>query len=201
MDAVGVLLFYFLVYSGIATIIIFIFMLILAMVKADKSKVKSAFKVLAFYISVVLIIIIGDMLQRWHFNKIPALEVNEGQMTVLNSGTTSIGSYATYDFSKDGIIEETDAPEYRYGLRIKFGFTFTARKEGMLYLLVIESEYGNFAYADVYEVIVDENKNITIKDKEHIEHLNFAELIDYLADKYGFSKDALTEKYKKYLPN
>lgn len=201
MDGVGLLIFYFLVYSGVITIIIFIFMLIWAMVKADKSKVKTAFKVLAFYVAVVLLIILGNMLQRWHFNKIPALEVNEGQMTVLNSGTTSIGSHATYDFSKDGIIEETDAPKYSYGLSIKFGFTFTARKEGMLYLLIIEREHGSFAYADVYEVIVDENKNITVKDKEHIEHLKFVELIDYVADKYGFSKDTLTEKYKKYLPD
>lgn len=120
---------------------------------------------------------------------------------VLNSGTGSMGSGAVYVCSEEGIIEEIDTPLYRYYMSKKFGFTFEARAEGDVYVAVIESDCGDWSYADIYEVKVGQDGLLSAEKVEHVDPILMEEFLEYLMEEYGFSRGGVEEEFGYYLEN
>ena len=112
---------------------------------------------------------------------------------VLNSGTGSMGSGAVYVCSGEGIIEEIDTPHYRYYMSKKFGFTFEAGAEGDVYVAVIESDCGDWSYADIYEVKVERDGLLSAEKVEHVDPILMEEFLEYLMEEYGFSREIVEE--------
>ena len=112
---------------GRLTLGIFLIMMLVAIIKKSKALAKKACVVVLAYVSVLVIFFMLDGIRAMRFDFIPQLTVDGNQMTVLNSGTGSMGSRAVYVCSEKGIIEEIDTPSYRYYMSMKFGFTFEAR--------------------------------------------------------------------------
>ncbi|MCM1121387.1 MAG: hypothetical protein NC416_02270 [Eubacterium sp.] len=198
-----VLLFFFIVGAFSVTAVgIFLIMLLVAIVKKSKTLAKMAVAVLIMYGLVMAVIFSVETFRGWRFDRIPQLEVDGNQMTIINSGTGSMGSRAIYACSKEGILREIATPYYHHGF-IKFGFTFEAKAAGDLYVVVVEDDCADLSYADIYKVQVNQDATIAAEKVEHIDKVvvqnSIEEFVEHLVAVYGFSKEALEEKYEPYL--
>lgn len=91
------------------------------------------------------------------------------RLRIIYSGTTSKGSFATYEMKSQGIIEEIKEIEHDSILspmNIKFGWDFKAIKPGKCHLLV--STYDGMCLSNVYDytIVVDDKLHIQYKMKE-----------------------------------
>ncbi len=154
MNGNALLVYIIFVLLGMFALCVFLIMMLIAIVKKSKLLAKKACVVVLAYVSLLVIFFMLDGIRAMRFDFIPQLAVDGNQMTVLNSGTGSMGSRAVYVCSREGIIEEIATPSYRYYMSKKSGFTFEARAEGEVYVAVIESDCGDWSYADIYEVNV-----------------------------------------------
>lgn len=182
-----------------AIIVLIIFGKLLKKSAENKGLKKLAFAILSIYlVSVSLIIIIPAK----RYNGIPNLAVEERQFTVINEGTGSMGSYATYACSKEGTIKEINQPCYTHYMKKKFGYTFEAVAAGELYLAVLEHDCDDLAYADIYAVKVEHDLSLEVTHVEKIlinTTMTVQKFISYISGQYGFSKKLLEEKYELYL--
>ena len=112
-----------------------------------------------------------------------------------------MGSRAVYVCSEEGIIEEIDTPSYWYYMSKKFGFTFEARTEGEVYIAVIESDCGDWSYADIYEAKVGQDGLLSAEKVEHVDPILMEEFLEYLMEGYGFSRGGVEEEFGYYLKN
>lgn len=184
---------------GRLTLGVFLIMMLVAIIKKSKALAKKACVVVLAYVSVLVIFFMLDGIRAMRFDFIPQLTVDGNQMTVLNSGTGSMGSQAVYVCSEKGIIEEIDTPSYRYYMSMKFGFTFEARTAGEVYVAVIESDCGDWSYADIYEVKVGQDGSLSAENVEHADPISMEEFLEYLMEEYGFSREGVEEKFGYYL--
>jgi len=197
MNGAGILMFFFISFTAIVTLISFITLLI-------KSKNNRKYKKIAWIMFISYIVFIAAILAVPNilFRNIKKLEVKDNTVTILNSGTGSMGSNATYDYSAEGIIKEISQPRYNYYMDEKFGYTFESISPGEINLLVIEIDCGNIAYADVYRVEVCDDLSLEVCHVENIvvySKMTNHEFLDYVSEKYDFSKSGLEEKYHVYL--
>lgn len=195
------LVYFIFVFLGMFALGVFLIMMLIAIVKKSKSLAQKACVVVLAYVSLLVIFFILDGIRAMRFDFIPQLAVDGNQMTVLNSGTGSMGSRAVYVCSKEGIIEEVDTPSYRYYMSMKFGFTFEARTEGEVYVAVIESDCGDWSYADIYDVKVGQDGSLSAEKAEHVDPILMEEFLEYLMEEYGFSREIVEEEFGYYLKN
>lgn len=177
----------------------FLIMMLIAIVKKSKLLAKKACVVVLAYVSLLVIFFMLDRIRAMRFDFIPQLAVDGNHMTVLNSGTGSMGSRAVYVCSEEGIIEEIATPSYRYYMNKKFGFTFKARAEGEVYVVVIESDCGDWSYADIYEVNVRQDGLLSAEKAEHVDPILMEEFLEYLMEEYGFTREGVEEEFGYYL--
>ncbi len=199
MNGNALLVYIIFVFWGIFSLGVFLIMMLIAIVKKSKLLAKKACVVVLAYVSLLVIFFMLDGIRATRFNFIPQLAVDGNQMTVLNSGTGSMGSRAVYVCSEEGIIEEIDTPSYRYYMSKKFGFTFEARAEGEVYVAVIESDCGDWSYADIYEVNVRQDGSLSAEKAEHVDPILMEEFLEYLMEEYGFTREGVKEKFGYYL--
>lgn len=83
---------------------VFLIMMLIAIVKKSKSLAKKACVVVLVYVSVLIIFFILDGIWAMRFDFMPQLAVHGNQVTVLNSGTGSMGSQAVYVCFEDGSL-------------------------------------------------------------------------------------------------
>lgn len=201
MNGSALLVYIIFVLLGMFALGVFLIMMLVAIIKKSKSLAKKACVVVLAYVSLLVIFFILDGIRAMRFDFIPQLAVDGNQMTVLNSGTGSMGSRAVYVCSKEGIIEEVDTPSYRYYMSMKFGFTFEARTEGNVYVAVIESDCGDWSYADIYEVKVGQDGSLSAEKAEHVDPISMKEFLKYLMEEYGFSREEVEKEFGYYLEN
>lgn len=199
MNGNALLVYLIFVFLGMFALGVFLIMMLIAIVKKSKSLAKKACVVVLAYVSLLVIFFILDGIRAMRFDFIPQLAVDGNQMTVLNSGTGSMGSGAVYLCSEEGIIEEIDTPSYRYYMSKKFGFTFEARTEGEVYVAVIESDCGDWSYADIYDVKVGQDGSLSAEKAEHVDPILMEEFLEYLMEEYGFSREIVEEEFGNYL--
>lgn len=201
MNGNALLVYIIFVLLGMFALGVFLIMMLVAIVKKSKSLAKKACVVVLAYVSLLVIFFILDGIRAIRFDFIPQLAVDGNQMTVLNSGTGSMGSGAVYVCSEEGIIEEIDTPSYRYYMSEKFGFTFEARSEGEVYIAVIESDCGDWSYADIYEVKVGQDGSLSAEKAEHVDPISIEEFLEYLMEEYDFSIEEVKKEFGYYLEN
>lgn len=180
---------------------VFLIMMVIAIVKKSKSLAKKACIVVLVYVSALVIFFALDGIRVMRFDHIQQLKVDGHQMTVLNSGTGSMGSRAVYICSEEGIIEEIDTPSYHYYMSMKFGFTFEARTAGEVYVAVIESDCGDWSYADIYDVKADQDGSLAAEKVEHVDPIVMEEFLEYLMEEYSFSREGVEKEFGYYLKN
>lgn len=196
MNGAGIMMFSFISFTAIVMLIAFITLLIKS--KNNRKYKKTAWIALISYIVFITIILIVPNI--WFLN-IPSLKVKDNSVTILNSGTGSMGSRAMYDYSDDGIIKEISQPKYNYYMDMKFGYTFESISPGEINLMVTEIDCGDIAYADVYRVKVYDDLSLEVSHIENIDvysKMTNREFMDYVSEKYDISKSTLVEKYDKY---
>ncbi|MBD5522687.1 MAG: hypothetical protein HDR03_15945 [Lachnospiraceae bacterium] len=207
MNGYALLVFFLIAFFGIITSGIFLIMMIVAAIKKSKKLAKNAFKVVLVYVLALAIYIAIEKFQEIRCNMIPQLSVHDNQMTIMNYGADQWGSHAIYLCSEDGIIEEIDTPSYwhRMYAHSKFGYTFESRASGSLYVVVAEIDCADLSYADIYDVKVDQDGFVAAEKVENIDiDLNMyrssvEELLEYLVEEYGFSREVLDETYGYYM--
>lgn len=179
----------------IALIVFITFIVLLVCSRKKKELRKVAWGILCTFIIVIVLILYVPYKV---FDSIPQMSVKGNQLTVLNRGTGSMGSYVTYMYSDQGILDKVAEPHHSHMADEKSGYTFAGISAGELNLLVVEHDCGALAYADVYRVTVYDDLAI---DASHIEKIDIdseadvPEFIDYISKEYGFSKDGLTDVY------
>lgn len=199
MNGNALLVYIIFVLLGMFALCVFLIMMLIAIVEKSKLLAKKACVVVLAYVSLLVIFFMLDGIRAMRFDFIPQLAVDGNQMTVLNSGTGSMGSRAVYVCSGEGIIEEIATPSYRYYMSKKSGFTFEARAEGEVYVAVIESDCGDWSYADIYEVNVRQDGSLSAEKAEHADSILMEEFLEYLVEEYGFTREGVEEKFGYYL--
>ena len=196
MNGAGILMFFFIVISAIIVLISFIVLIVKS--KYNIKLLKIAWGILIGYIIFVFLIL---YVPQKRFDSIPGLSIKGGEFIVINEGTGSMGSFATYDYSKENIIKETEKLKYSHYLNEKFGYTFKGVAEGEIYLLILENDCGDLVYADIYQVEVYDDLSLDVSHIENIDiypEMTNQDFIDYVSDKYGFIKSRLEDKYSIY---
>lgn len=200
MNALAIMLIGFLQITFLIAIIIFIYNLVKAKKSQEDKKlyIKKAWMSLGIWILMLLVTIVWNVCARMRFENIPKVSEKNNQVTVINSGTGSMGSFATYVCTDSEIVNEVDTPHYSHFLAEKFGYTFEPAKNGQTYIALFENDCAEIAYVDVYNIVVNEENKISVEAVQHIEGESIETIIDTLSEKYGFSREELETKYAQY---
>lgn len=200
MNGAGIILVFGIFISAIIIVITLIVLLVKS-VKKPKLRIV-ALVILALYIlSIYLIVVLPEK----RFEKIetsnPICDEVSNEITVLNFGTGSMGSFSVLLFSNDNTVKVSREPHYQHYMNEKFGYTFSPVKEGDVYALVTEIDCADISYADVYHMYVDENNVLSVREYEHIKirEIGKENFASYVADNYNFQKEIIEEEFEYYL--
>lgn len=211
MDGSGMRILLLLIFGGAICGTIWLILLMIARAKNNKKLVRLSFIPIGiFALSALCLIIIEH--SKWNdFQKIPYLEVKNNTVTVLNSGTGSMGSHSQYILTEEdadgklfvrnkekslraynssvfkqdeeSFLQESDTPYYHWHFYEKFGYTFTAEKAGTGYVCILEFDCGAPSYLDIYKIAAADDKSVTAEKVNHIECNN---LEKELPEKFSF---------------
>lgn len=94
--------------------------------------------------------------------------IRSDRMRIIYSGTTSKGSFATYEMKSQGIIEEIKEIEHDnfLSMNIKFGWDFKAIKPGKCHILVSRYDCAWLSHVYDYTVVVDDKLHIKYELEE-----------------------------------
>ena len=98
---------------------------------------------------------------------------DNGLLEIVYSGTTSMGSYAKYTISNNTVLiecEEIDRMHFP-SVAIDFGWKFRPVNAGNCTIITEQWDCGDFSFAEIYYVTVDENLEISYS-KHTAEKLN-----------------------------
>ncbi|MDE6745195.1 MAG: hypothetical protein K2J72_01010, partial [Oscillospiraceae bacterium] len=98
---------------------------------------------------------------------------DNGLLKIVYSGTTSMGSYAKYTISDNTVLiecEEIDRHHFS-PIAIDFGWKFKPIHAGNCTIITEQWDCGDFSFAEIYDVTVDENLDIRYS-KHKAEKLN-----------------------------
>lgn len=215
MNGLAILILFIGFIMAIICFVAFISMLIAAAIKKSKKLMGFAFVPIGFFVVMVMSFLVWDYAKRKRFDSIPYLQVNENTVTVLNFGTGSMGSGSKYVMAEedsegnivilckehdsvpyagniyavdpDSALEETGRPRFNYNSSRKFGYTFTSKKAGTVYLAVAESDCGKWAYTDIYKIVIDDDLSVEAENIKHIDYDYDSErLMDEIPYEYPF---------------
>ena len=96
MNGSALLVYIIFVLLGMFAVGVFLIMMLIAVVKRSKTLAKKACVVVLAYVSLLVIFFVLDGIRAMRFDHMLQLAVDGNQMTVLNSGTGSMGSGAVY---------------------------------------------------------------------------------------------------------
>lgn len=178
--------------------IIFIVLFIKALtssVSDDRHYMRTAFIVMGIWLVMLLAYIICNKLAEKRFEDIPLLSVEENTFTVLQEGSSSLGTESNYFLSGDDILNETEQTIYRMGLLTKEGYTFEIEKSGQAYLALVQLRGGNNFAIDVYSV---DMSNVQL-EKQYPSTDDLQSVIEDISASFGFSGEELAERYERFL--
>lgn len=167
---------------------IFLVIMAVGITKKNRRLVKIAWGVVFTYAGILVLTIMANIGFSIYFNKIPHLSVKGNQVTILNQTSKGYRGQIKYVYSKEGIVTLVDEPKYIMNRNQKYGFTFEAVASGELFISIMEWDDG--VTIDVYRVDAYETGKMRAEEVEHIETAN-NDTSDYLANKYGFSKEEI----------
>ena len=188
--------------SFVIVVIAFLVLLIKGIIKRHESSGKkyvcAAFIILGVWILAVVGLDLKLRYEKKEFENIPGLSVDGNRVTILNEGSSSMGSFCTYVMSSEGAIQAVNQISSNFFMGEKFGYVFQIVTDEQVYLAVFENDCGKISYVDVYNInpINEEEKAVCA---EHIKVEDLNETITHLVDDYGFSEDELEEEYAYYL--
>lgn len=88
---------------------------------------------------------------------------DDGLLEIVYSGTTSMGSYAKYTISDNTVLFECEEIDRMYfpSVAIDFGWKFRPVHPGNCTIITEQWDCGDFSFAEIYDVTVDENLDIS----------------------------------------
>jgi len=191
MDAAALLFLFCAFLFGIISLCLFAVFLGIAAVTKNKSLVKGAFIILGSYIGVLAVCILIHIGVGIYYDNLPELSVRENRVTVLDSGSSSLGSSSAYICSKEGILTLVDTPRHSHHMSEKYGFTFEAAAPGEVYLLVADYGHSSIYHMDIYKIIVSDDYSVSAVHVEKITPDRQQDTIEHAVSAYGFSYEEL----------
>lgn len=117
---------------------------------------------------------------------------DNGLLKIVYSGTTSMGSYAKYTISDNTVlIECEEIDRYHFSpIAIDFGWKFKPIHAGNCTIITEQWDCGDFSFAEIYDVTVDENLDISYS-KHTAERLN---AFSHYMDNYTYDVSVSCDK-------
>lgn len=223
MDTEGIMIILTLLFVGTVCGLIWLILLIIGCVKKNKKRIILSFIPVGVFAVIAGGIFAYDAVKRHGFDKIPCLEVKNYTVTILmlihkaanpnfqyvlaeedNNGSIIIRNTEkrnesvkgnVYKTSDDSILTETDHPLHTNHGMTKSGYTFKVNKPGTSYVCILVRENGKYVFLEIYRVIADDNKAVTVHNYKHIEcDENFRE---ELPEEFSFLTEAFDRLNKE----
>lgn len=195
MDAAALLFMFCAFLFGIISLCLFAVFLGIAAVTKNKSLVKGAFIILGSYIGVLTICILIHIGAGIYYDSFPELSVQKNRVTVLDSGSSSLGSRSAYVCSKEGILTLVDTPSHHHHMSEKYGFTFEAAAPGEVYLLVANYGHSSIYHIDIYKITVNDDYSVSAAHVEKISPVKQQDTIKHVVSAYGFSYEEINDLF------
>ncbi len=195
MDAAALLFIFCAFLFGLIALCLFAVFLGIAAVTKNKSLVKGAFIILGSYIGVLAVCILVHIGVGIYYDSLPELSVRENRVTVLDSGSSSLGSSSAYVCSKEGILTLVDTPRHSHHMSQKYGFTFEATAPGEVYLLVANYGHSSIYHMDIYKITVSDDYSVSAAHVEQLNPTKQTDAIEHAVSAYGFSYEELRDLF------
>ncbi len=175
-------------------LLIFLGILIAGFVKHDKKLVKLSFIPLGSIILleglIIILFVCAEGRIKDNFDNREMVTVDnksdERTITILNSGSESMGSFTGYYFLNENVLEKIEDVEVQFNNLKKYGYKFSAVNEGQTVIAILENDCARWTCVDFYTVSVDENLEITLIKTEKFDIGEGETLEDVVPQEYSF---------------